>query len=43
MLMVKRTTEEWRVLLAKQQSSGKTQAEWCAANGVNLNTFRDRT
>jgi len=41
--MVKRTTEEWRVLLSRQQTSGLTQAEWCAVNGVNLNTFRDRT
>jgi hypothetical protein len=39
---IKRTNEEWRGLLAAQRSSGQTQAEWCAANDVNLFTFRDR-
>ena len=39
---VKRTNEEWRVLLAEQRASGQTQEEWCATNGVNLNTLRGR-
>jgi hypothetical protein len=34
--------EEWRALLAEQRASGQTQGEWCAANGVNLFTLRDR-
>ena len=38
----KRTNEEWRALLADQRVSGQTQEEWCAANGVNLYTLRDR-
>ena len=42
MSMVKRTNEEWRVLLAEQRASGQTQEEWCATNGVNLYTLRDR-
>ena len=39
---VKRTNEEWRALLMEQRASGQTQEEWCAANGVNLYTLRDR-
>jgi len=39
---VKRTNDEWRALLAEQRTSGQTQEEWCAANGVNLYTLRDR-
>jgi hypothetical protein len=39
----KRTNEEWRALLAEQRASGQTQEEWCAAKGVNLYTFRDRS
>jgi len=42
MAVIKRTTEEWRSLLAEQQSSGQTQEEWCVAKGVNLYTMRDR-
>jgi len=38
----KRTNDEWRALLAKQRASGQTQEEWCAANGINLYTLRDR-
>ena len=45
--MVKRTTEEWRVLLAKQQTSGLPQVEWWSGVRqtalINLYTFRDRT
>ena len=40
---VKRTNDEWRVLLAEQRASGQTQPEWCEANGINLYTFRDRS
>ena len=40
---VKRTNDEWRELLALQRRSGQTQAEWCAENGVNLYTLRDRS
>ena len=39
---VKRTNDEWRALLAEQRASGQAQAAWCAANGVNLYTLRDR-
>ena len=39
---IKRTNEEWRALLAEQRASGLPQTEWCAANGVNLHTLRDR-
>ena len=39
----KRTNEEWRELITGQRAGGLTQAEWCAANGVNLYTFRDRS
>jgi hypothetical protein len=39
---IKRTNDEWRVLLAKQRASGLTQREWCLANGINLYTLRDR-
>jgi len=39
----KRTNEEWRVLLAEQRASGQSQEEWCAANGINLYTLRDRS
>ena len=42
MSMVKRTNEEWRILLAEQKASGQTQTEWCTKNGINLFTFRDR-
>ena len=42
MARIKRTDDEWRELLAKQQTSGQTQEQWCAANGVSLYTFRDR-
>ena len=42
MAMVKRTNDEWRELLAAQRTSGQSQKEWCAANSVNLHTFRDR-
>jgi len=42
MVTVKRTNDEWRVLLAEQRASGQSQEEWCAANGVNLYTLRDR-
>ena len=38
----KRTNEEWRELLAEQRSSGQTQEQWCATNGINLYTLRDR-
>jgi len=38
----KRTNEAWRTLVAKQRLSGKTQREWCEANGINLHTFVDR-
>ena len=40
--MAKRTNDEWRKLLAEQQSSGQTKREWCAANDINLYTFQDR-
>jgi len=39
---VKRTNDEWRALLTDQRASGQSQEEWCAANGVNLFTLRDR-
>ena len=39
---VKRTNDEWRALLADQRASGQSQEDWCAANGVNLFTLRDR-
>jgi cell division septation protein DedD len=42
MSVLKRTNDEWRVLLAEQKASGQTQEEWCKANGVNLYTLRDR-
>jgi hypothetical protein len=42
MAKVKRTNDEWRVLLAEQRASGQTQEEWCVANSVNLYTLRDR-
>jgi len=42
MPVVKRTMEEWRAVLAEQRASGQRQKEWCAANGVNLYTLRDR-
>ena len=40
---MKRTNDEWRELLADQRASGQSQEEWCAANGVNLYTLRDRS
>jgi len=40
---VKRTNDEWRALLVDQRASGQSQEEWCAANGVNLYTLRDRS
>ena len=40
---VKRTNDEWRALLTEQRTSGQSQEEWCAANGVNLYTLRDRS
>ena len=39
----KRTNEEWLALLAEQRASGQTQEAWCAANGINLYTLRDRS
>ena len=42
MAKVKRTNDEWRVLLAEQRASGQTQEEWCVANSINLYTLRDR-
>jgi hypothetical protein len=43
MSMSKRTNEEWRALLAEQRASGQSQEKWCAANGINLYTLRDRS
>ena len=40
---IKRTNDEWRTLLAEQRDSGQTQQDWCAANGINLHTLRDRS
>ena len=39
---IKRTNDEWRALLAEQRASGQQQKDWCAANGINLYTLRDR-
>ena len=40
---VKRTNDDWRALLADQRASGQSQEAWCAANGINLYTLRDRS
>ena len=42
MSTIRRTNDEWRVLLAKQKASGQTQKEWCLANDINLHTMKDR-
>ena len=42
MVKIKRTSEEWRKLIAECESSDQTQEEWCLANEVNLYTYRDR-
>jgi len=42
MTVIKRSDDEWRVLLAKQRASGQTQENWCVENGINLYTLRDR-
>ena len=38
----KRSNEEWRALIADQRNSGLSQSKWCAANCINVYTFRDR-
>ena len=40
--MVRRSEGEWREVFKRYEESGKTQAVWCKANGVNYHTFRDR-
>ena len=42
MSVKKRSMNEWRELITQYEASGLTQEEWCAANGVNLHTMRDR-
>jgi hypothetical protein len=42
MSAVRRTNDEWRALLAEQRASGQAQIQWCAENGVNFYTLRDR-
>jgi len=37
-----RTNEEWRLIITDQRKSGQPQAKWCAENGINLHTMRDR-
>ena len=38
----KRSNAEWRVLVEECETSGKTQEEWCLANGINYYTYKDR-
>ena len=42
MAQKKRTNEDWRKIIAEQRNSGQRQDEWCASNGINLHTMRDR-
>jgi hypothetical protein len=42
MSTIRRTNDEWRVLIAEQRTSGLTQEDWCAANNININTMKDR-
>ena len=42
MATIRRTNDEWRVLLSEQIASGQLQEDWCAANGINFNTMKDR-
>jgi hypothetical protein len=35
---VKRTIEEWRLLLSDLESSNLSQSEWCRKNGLNENS-----
>ena len=39
---LKRTNEDWRTLITDQRNSGLSQATWCAANSINIYTFRNR-
>jgi len=42
MAQKRRTNEEWRAVIKEQQASGQTQAKWCAARGIPVNTLRER-
>ncbi len=36
---IRRSEEQWRQLLAAQESSGKTQEEYCRSAGISKTTF----
>jgi len=42
MAAVKRMEAEWREMIGAQKASGLKQRAWCAANGVNYQTFVKR-
>lgn len=42
MSLKKRSSTEWRALVADCESSDMTQRDWCIANNVNFYTFADR-
>jgi hypothetical protein len=42
MLRERRTTEEWKAIIAAQQSSGVSAHEYCAKHNIHLKTFSAR-
>jgi len=42
MSVKKRSSAEWRALVASCESSGMKQQEWCLANQINYYTYCDR-
>jgi hypothetical protein len=41
MKVVKRTLDEWAVLIADMHASNLSQAKWCSTHNINLSTLRN--